>query len=231
MTLFHLLIFLKALFRSLSIELRTRASAFTLLPLCAGCACTCGCVTHLATAVKASSTFSPDLALVSMNGTPNSCTQKHRSFFLSARQVRANTQRCRSTSRPFPKNKKAPFLTLLLLLSKKRALFQILDSGGRTINTHNSMVNLMGAANLSKANFLFSLQLCADQSVNGKRPLCVSSFCPPPPSVEVLVAACIQMTSLPSHYSSECNNQEGEVAVCSETTSQKHTKLRTNDSV
>lgn len=38
------------------------------------------CVTHLATAVKANSTFSPDLALVSMKGTPNSCTQKQLAF-------------------------------------------------------------------------------------------------------------------------------------------------------
>lgn len=45
------------------------------------CSSHCGvgvCVTHLATAVKDSSTFSPDLALVSMKGTPNSCTQKQR---------------------------------------------------------------------------------------------------------------------------------------------------------
>ncbi len=38
---------------------------------------TCGEIdTHLATAVKASSTLRPDLALVSMKGTPNSCRGK-----------------------------------------------------------------------------------------------------------------------------------------------------------
>ncbi|KAA8581062.1 hypothetical protein FQN60_002643 [Etheostoma spectabile] len=49
-------------------------------------------MTHLATAVKASSTFSPDLALVSMKGTPNSCTEKRKNIISRLGPIRRRNE-------------------------------------------------------------------------------------------------------------------------------------------